>query len=97
MQDDGGWRLAPAYDLTFSDGPGGEHYLDIDGEGRNPTRAHVKKLGRTHGFGAARIDAIIDEVADAVSKWQGFAEAAQVEASLTHVAESIAAIHAAFG
>ncbi|MBR7619243.1 type II toxin-antitoxin system HipA family toxin [Phenylobacterium sp. 20VBR1] len=38
MSERGDWRLAPAYDLTFSAGPGGEHYLDIEGEGRHPTR-----------------------------------------------------------
>lgn len=43
-------RLAPAYGLTFSPGPGGEHYMDIEGEGRNPTQAHVEALGARHGL-----------------------------------------------
>nr|NJM04738.1 HipA domain-containing protein [Desulfobacula sp.] len=36
------WTLTPAYDLTFSKGPGGEHSMSIAGEGgssrqkRNP-------------------------------------------------------------
>ena len=30
------WRLAPAYDLTFSGGPGGEHWMTVAGEGRAP-------------------------------------------------------------
>lgn len=33
MDERGHWRLAPAYDLTYSAGPGGAHYLDIEGEG----------------------------------------------------------------
>src|SRR5665213_321567 len=45
MDASGDWRLAPAYDLTFSRGPGGEHYLDVEGEGRRPTRALVARLG----------------------------------------------------
>ena len=34
------WYLAPAYDLTFCRGPGGEHQMDVCGEGRLITRAH---------------------------------------------------------
>ena len=30
MDRTGTWRLAPAFDLTFSAGPGGEHYLTIE-------------------------------------------------------------------
>ena len=97
MQEDGDWRLAPAYDLTYSDGPGGEHYLDIEGEGRLPTRAHVTKLGRRHGLDLSRIDSIIEEVEEAVSEWGGFAKMAQVERSLAHIAERVAGVRAAFG
>ncbi len=35
MDSAGDWRLAPAYDLTYSPGPGGEHYMDIAGEGKD--------------------------------------------------------------
>ena len=34
MNADGTWRLAPAYDLTFMRGPGGEHSMLVAGEGR---------------------------------------------------------------
>lgn len=30
------WELAPAYDITFNYGMGGEHQMDVCGEGRNP-------------------------------------------------------------
>lgn len=50
----GEWRLAPAYDLTFSLGPGGEHYMDIEGEGRNPTQAHVEASARFMAFQSPR-------------------------------------------
>ena len=69
MSEAGAWRLAPAYDLTFSYGPGGEHYLDVEGEGRRPTLAHVTALGRRHGFDASRIRRMVDEVALAVAQW----------------------------
>lgn len=78
MDGSGEWRLAPAYDLTYSAGPGGEHYLDIEGEGKNPSREHIRTLGRRHGLPDREIDAITDEVRAAVANWTRFAEDAGV-------------------
>jgi serine/threonine-protein kinase HipA len=33
MSDDGQWRLAPAFDLTPSEGPGGQHAMSVCGSG----------------------------------------------------------------
>lgn len=38
------WKLSPAYDLTFNDGPAGEHQMDICGEGRAPARSDLLRL-----------------------------------------------------
>jgi serine/threonine-protein kinase HipA len=65
----GEWRLAPAFDLTYAPGPGGEHYLDIEGEGRRPTRAQVTRLGKKHSLDARRVTAVIEDVAAAVADW----------------------------
>ena len=35
------WTLAPCYDLTFNEGPGGEHQMDELGRGKNISRAHL--------------------------------------------------------
>jgi serine/threonine-protein kinase HipA len=78
MDERGQWRLAPAYDLTYSAGPGGEHYLDIEGEGRNPTREHVQALGRRHGLSNRVIGSVVEEVREAVAKWDHFATEAGV-------------------
>lgn len=80
MDAEGDWRLAPAFDLTYSPGPGGEHYLDIEGEGRQPMRAHVEKLGARHGFNAKRVEVIIDEVRAAVTDWPKYVRASGVGA-----------------
>jgi serine/threonine-protein kinase HipA len=77
----GAWRLAPAYDLTYSAGPGGEHYLDVEGEGRAPTRDHVRALGKRHGYSKAAVDRVIDEVAAALAGWPAFADEAGVSRS----------------
>lgn len=38
------WKLAPAYDLSFSSGPGGWHQTSVMGEARAPSRADLEKL-----------------------------------------------------
>lgn len=40
------WGLAPCYDITFNEGPGGEHQMDVEGHGRNITRAHLLTLAQ---------------------------------------------------
>jgi serine/threonine-protein kinase HipA len=84
MDSVGDWRLAPAYDLTYSPGPGGEHYMDIAGEGRRPTRAHVVELGERHSFNPKQIAAVIDEVRAAVDDWPKFAKQSGVTAASTN-------------
>lgn len=97
MDAQGQWRLAPAYDLTYSAGPGGEHYLDVEGEGRNPTRAQVHALGRRHSLSDRLIDAVIDEVRAAVADWPRFAEDAGVtRASRAEILAAHQAVEAAF-
>ena len=44
------WKLAPCYDLTYNEGPGGEHQMDIEGEGRSPTRAHLLRLASSNSL-----------------------------------------------
>ena len=43
------WRLAPAYDLTFSPGPGGEHTMTVAGEGRQPGLEHILRIAEGAG------------------------------------------------
>lgn len=92
----GQWRLAPAYDLTFSLGPGGEHYLAVAGEGRAPTRAHVEQIGRTHGIAARRVAEIIDTVKAAVGDWLAHARDAGVERSRGVIGARLAEIAKGF-
>jgi serine/threonine-protein kinase HipA len=93
----GDWRLSPAYDLTYAPGPGGEHYLDIEGEGRNPTRAHVLRLGARHSLDARAVAAMVEEVRAAVAGWPAFGDAAGVtKASVREIAGVHARVWAAF-
>ena len=97
MGEDGAWRLAPAYDLTCSAGPGGEHYLAVEGEGRAITRAQVTALGRRHGLTERSIAAVIDEVRGALAEWPRLSAEAGVTVSTAEIAQRHAAVAAAFG
>jgi serine/threonine-protein kinase HipA len=43
------WRLSPAFDLTFSFGPGGEHSTAVAGEGKLPGRAALLRVAKAGG------------------------------------------------
>lgn len=55
----GRWKRSPAYDLTFSSGPGGEQSTMVMGEGRNPGVEHLIKLGLEAKLSKSRITEII--------------------------------------
>ena len=93
----GEWRLAPAFDLTYAPGPGGEHYLDIEGEGRRPTRAQVTSLGKRHGLEGKPVTTVIEEVAAAVTDWPIQAKTAGVSKdSMKMVQEALTRVLADF-
>lgn len=64
MDDAGRWRLTPFYDVTWSDGPGGEHWFTIDGEGKAPTLAHLVGAASRAGVAEATVREIAEEVRD---------------------------------
>jgi len=81
IDDAGDWRLAPAYDLTFSMGPGGEHSMTVAGEGRNPQRAHILRIAQGAGITTKQAEAVLAEVTAAVADWPRFAATAGVAKS----------------
>jgi serine/threonine-protein kinase HipA len=70
------WIFAPAYDLVFSYGPGGEQSMLVMGEGRNPGTAELQALGKKHGIMNA--PEILAKVKKAMANWPRFAELADV-------------------
>ncbi len=66
------WRLAPAYDLTFSYGPGGEHSTMYMGEGKNPNLGHLEKLAKKHNI--KEYLKIISEVKESISFFKKYAK-----------------------
>jgi serine/threonine-protein kinase HipA len=65
MDERGDWRPSPAYDLTYSDGPGGEHAMLVGGTAVDPGEPELRELARATGVRHA--DDIIDAVRAAVA------------------------------
>ena len=78
MDEKGSWTVSPAYDLTFSTGPGGEHCTTVLGNGRNPGTADLLKLAVIAKINEQKAISIINQVKEAISKWRQFAEEANV-------------------
>lgn len=58
----GEWTLAPAYDVTFCEGPGGYHQMDVMGEALEVSREALLRLGQQE----AELSA--DDVADSIGQ-----------------------------
>ena len=84
----GQWHLAPAYDLTFSRGPGGEHTTTVSGEGRQPTVHHCLQLAEEAGISLKEAQYIYSNVKDAVSCWLNFADQVGVREEVSNGIES---------
>ncbi|MDB5026813.1 MAG: hypothetical protein JWO66_502 [Candidatus Eremiobacteraeota bacterium] len=67
------WQLTPAYDLSHSSGPGGEHYLAVAGEGRDVSARAINAVAAAHDVKPKRLRAIVAEVIEGVEKFEGLA------------------------
>ena len=74
MNEIGEWKLSPAYDLTFSNGPGGEQSTMVMGEGRNINLKHLLKLGSEAQLSKGFIDNVIDKNRSALNKWENLSK-----------------------
>ncbi len=78
MDEEGAWRLSPAYDVTFSEGPGGEQTMTVAGVGRAPGLPQMTAVCGKFGIGEAELDGIVGSVLDATGKWMRWADEAGV-------------------
>jgi serine/threonine-protein kinase HipA len=83
LNDDHQWVFAPAYDLTFSEGPAGEQSTMVMGDGRNPGVEHLKALGKEHNLKNAT--RVLDKVQAAVARWKHHATEAGASAKSAKV------------
>ena len=96
-----GWRLAPAFDLTFSLGPRptfaaagpGEHYLDVAGKGASITRHDLVGLHKPAGLKPHVVADMVDEAVAAVNEWPTVADRNGVDAdTIEHAAARLPAL-----
>tara|TARA_R110002153_G_scaffold190217_6_gene343045 strand:+ start:1624 stop:2859 length:1236 start_codon:yes stop_codon:yes gene_type:complete len=74
MDESGHWKLSPAYDLTFSSGPGGEQSTTVMGEGRNPSVEHLLKLAKESNIKKQKAEDILDEIQSSLEHWTELAK-----------------------
>ena len=73
MQRNGTWQLAPAYDLTWSPGPGGEHSSSVLGHGKDIRRSHLMALSKKADIEAQDAARIIERTETAIDRWDTYA------------------------
>ncbi len=77
MDQDGGWSLSPAFDLTYSFNPGGAwtatHQMTMNGKREGFTRGDFDACAKAAGMKRGRAGTILDEVIACVKDWPRFA------------------------
>ena len=69
----GEWKLSPAYDITFSSGPGGQQSTTVLGEGKDPSSENLRALGKKAKLDDKTIAQIIESTRDALGGWEALA------------------------
>ena len=66
--ENGQWRLAPAYDLTYSNTYYGEHTTSVGGNGRNPGMRELVEVGKKAGMKKELCVEIAEEIRECVQE-----------------------------
>ncbi|WCG82837.1 type II toxin-antitoxin system HipA family toxin [Pectobacterium sp. A5351] len=70
MSSSGQWQLAPAYDVTYCEGPGGYHQMDVMGEALAISRKSLHKLGvQEADLAPSQMDLIIDKYSEVAASF----------------------------
>lgn len=85
MDRSGAWRLSPAYDMAYSYNPSGswtrDHQMSLAGKRNDFTHGDLLVFASNVGLKSNKANQAIEDIVDAVAKWQEFAEQAGVEHS----------------
>lgn len=74
MSASGSWTLAPAYDVTFCEGPGGYHQMDVLGEALSIDRRAMLRLAEEAEVSAEKAGGMIDGICDVATQFAAIAE-----------------------
>lgn len=89
MDENGTWKLSPAYDLTFSSGPNNEQSTMVMGEGRSPKIDHLLKLGWDAKLSKKLVEEIINKTKNSLDCWKDLAVNYHVSYSNIELIEKI--------
>lgn len=89
MNNKGVWKIAPSYDLTFSNGPGGEHTTSVAGNGLNPAKADILRIANNAGISEKVALEIIAQVTDSIADFKSLSLKHKVIASEINTINSI--------
>ena len=90
MSQNGHWKLAPAYDVTFCEGPGGYHQMDIMGEALDIPRQALVKLGTQEGeLSVQEVNEIISSICEIANQFSSIAHALLPEQIRTETLQMI--------
>lgn len=82
------WRLAPAFDLSFSEGPMGQHHMDICGEGDVVERSHLLRLASESGVPMEAAGIIIDRMLEPAATFAQRAAAFPIRTTTVHLMQA---------
>ena len=92
MDQAGGWKLAPAYDVTWSYNPSGpwtsRHQMSVNGKREGFTIADFEAIARVASLPRGLVKVVLEQVIDVVSRWPKYAERVNVPEQL---ADNVAA------
>ena len=74
MNAQGEWHVSPAYDLTFSSGPGGEHMTTVLGKGDRISVSDLTQLGIEAKLLPRVIAGVIEQTQSALNEWPRLAK-----------------------
>lgn len=74
MSPGGAWRLAPAFDVTFCEGPGGYHQMDVMGEALEIDRTKILQLSKEAEVSEETTRNIIDRICSVAHQFSAIAE-----------------------
>ncbi len=74
MSASGTWTLAPAYDVTFCEGPGGYHQMDVLGEALAIDRKAMLRLADEAEVSAEKAGGVINGICEVASRFTAIAD-----------------------
>ena len=63
------WKLAPVFDLTFSDGPSGQHHMDVMGKGESIARNDLVEIAKAVDIRPRAANEVIDRSMEVANRF----------------------------